>query len=764
MRAVLDRPLRANFVSVSTALNRVAKLAAKRSRGGGLVNDEERKYLGILIKVAEELVDSDMVNARNLAQMLWSVAKLGNPEPSAEKLRRHPEQGLREIGPLKFGTTDRGNGTPPPVVEAPAQGRLPSLIAGKLSERACECKPMELAMAAWGLAVLGERDEACLSAIAREVSRRAGDFKGKELGNIVWAFAVLDYRDQASQAMLEAVAEVLSPEPLQWQGRVSWDWTPPRGWGAVRGEVVGGGDGLREEPVSAAMAAVGTRAVAADGALGVAGKEEGDKRTFSRLSSSSSRRLVAIDPPSAVAAVTGSSSLVDVAAASSGGDGGGGGGNSGKGLGGSTTAGVAGVGATVGGGDAGVGGGVGAGVRSWGDGRGHWNCASEVEVASVTLTPQDVAMLSWGFSALSQECLPCQPAAYRALAVLAKAARKCVGTFRPQDVSMVALALARMSWDDPELMMGLTARTTETLRAFKPQELSNTAWACARLYVRDPPFWSSLQTQAKRMLDGPGMKAQEIANLAWSLAVMGDADISLLAHLLRSAQEQRRSLTLIESHQLYQASSRGGRGGLCRDRVYLLWGKDTPELWADVSDKFLDALKRRWTDNQQRTKRSSFSHLEVSQMLDLMQISHENESEHDIDIEVVGVGLASEDWDFRSFAAGTGPNPADPAEVRLKLALEVDGPAHFTKNTARPLGHMRGGEEDGGRGGGGDIKGAREKGGRDRSRSGGGGRGQQSFHRIGQSFGTRTHTTSTVHELRALPDTAHRHQAPPRKV
>lgn len=51
------------------------------------------------------------------------------------------------------------------------------------------------------------------------------------------------------------------------------------------------------------------------------------------------------------------------------------------------------------------------------------------------------------------------------------------------------------------------------------------------------------------------------------------------------------------------------------------------------------------------------------QTLDLMQISHENESEHDIDIEIVGVGLASEDWDFRSFPTGTGPNPADPAEV-----------------------------------------------------------------------------------------------------
>ena len=49
-------------------------------------------------------------------------------------------------------------------------------------------------------------------------------------------------------------------------------------------------------------------------------------------------------------------------------------------------------------------------------------------------------------------------------------------------------------------------------------------------------------------------------------------------------------------------------------KVYLLWGKDVPELWEDVSDAFLDALKRRWTDNKQRTKRSSFSHLEVSQV------------------------------------------------------------------------------------------------------------------------------------------------------
>ena len=51
MRAVLDRPHRSNFVSVSTAVNRVAKLTAARRRGGGLKGDEEPKYLGVLLKV-----------------------------------------------------------------------------------------------------------------------------------------------------------------------------------------------------------------------------------------------------------------------------------------------------------------------------------------------------------------------------------------------------------------------------------------------------------------------------------------------------------------------------------------------------------------------------------------------------------------------------------------------------------------------------------------------------------------------------------------
>lgn len=52
--------------------------------------------------------------------------------------------------------------------------------------------------------------------------------------------------------------------------------------------------------------------------------------------------------------------------------------------------------------------------------------------------------------------------------------------------------------------------------------------------------------------------------------------------------------------------------------MYLFWGKDMPELWEELDPKFLQVLHRRWTDNQQRTKRSSLSHLEVSQVIHVL--------------------------------------------------------------------------------------------------------------------------------------------------
>ncbi|CAM9204774.1 unnamed protein product [Choristocarpus tenellus] len=110
MRTVLDRPSRCNYVTVVTAINKVAKLQAERNRrkdtSVAIHNKEvtqlEDKYLGVLLQVAEELIDGGHFNARSLATLTWSVAKLSNPDIDPRAIEQ-PEEGTQEIGSLRFG-------------------------------------------------------------------------------------------------------------------------------------------------------------------------------------------------------------------------------------------------------------------------------------------------------------------------------------------------------------------------------------------------------------------------------------------------------------------------------------------------------------------------------------------------------------------------------------------------------------------------------------------------------------------------------------
>lgn len=76
--------------------------------------------------MVEELVGSDMVNARNLTQLLWSLGKLGDPERATGEIRRHPDtvKGLREIGPLRFGSRRRGQESEVETAEVPPSDRV----------------------------------------------------------------------------------------------------------------------------------------------------------------------------------------------------------------------------------------------------------------------------------------------------------------------------------------------------------------------------------------------------------------------------------------------------------------------------------------------------------------------------------------------------------------------------------------------------------------------------------------------------------------
>lgn len=57
------------------------------------------------LQITQELVSSGMMNARNLAQLLWSLGKLRNPTVTVGLIKKHPDDRteLRSIGPLKLG-------------------------------------------------------------------------------------------------------------------------------------------------------------------------------------------------------------------------------------------------------------------------------------------------------------------------------------------------------------------------------------------------------------------------------------------------------------------------------------------------------------------------------------------------------------------------------------------------------------------------------------------------------------------------------------
>lgn len=112
----------------------------------------------------------------------------------------------------------------------------------------------------------------------------------------------------------------------------------------------------------------------------------------------------------------------------------------------------------------------------------------------------------------------------------------------------------------------------------------------------------------------------------------------------------------VELHQLFQVwlVSDGG----ARERAEGSWT-------VSLSHAFLARMGQSWQTEKRRIKYSSARHRAVSSYLKLMGIAHTSESDHDIDIAVTDLEGAADS----------------------KLAIEVDGPAHFTSNSHRTLGH-----------------------------------------------------------------------------
>jgi hypothetical protein len=263
------------------------------------------------------------------------------------------------------------------------------------------------------------------------------------------------------------------------------------------------------------------------------------------------------------------------------------------------------------------------------------------------------------------------------------------------DIVQTALSLAHARIDDLPLLRALYYEALERLRngldtnpgsshsreSFRPWEVSVLLWAQARLYLKSPQgvIFRAFQAEAVHRLHSllkgrPSpqegrLGSQEQANVAWALTVLEDFDSSETVELLAvifedaAASCERDGLIQLEhAHQLWQA-------------LFVL-EESSPVAVKDVQSWFRDYLQDRWLLEKSRTKLSSARHRSLSQTLNLMGVAHKNEHDEDIDVAIVLKQRASWTHQTRPEESGKG----------VKVAVEFDGPNHFTRQEAAVVG------------------------------------------------------------------------------
>jgi hypothetical protein len=222
-------------------------------------------------------------------------------------------------------------------------------------------------------------------------------------------------------------------------------------------------------------------------------------------------------------------------------------------------------------------------------------------------------------------------------------------------------------------------------RNFRTWEVSVLLWALARLYLRNQEghVFEKFASEASRwlyqllkkngeVLEGIDLGPQEQANLAWSLTVLEQyhsaEEISLLNAIFQEASassERRHVIQLEHAHQLWQALS--------------ILEQDCPVAVEHVPRWFRDYLREKWSVEKARRKKSSARHRSLSDTLNLMNVAHYNEHDEDIDVAIV----------LREEASWTHQTRRGDIAGRTKVAVEFDGPNHFTRETEETKGNKQ---------------------------------------------------------------------------
>jgi very-short-patch-repair endonuclease len=186
------------------------------------------------------------------------------------------------------------------------------------------------------------------------------------------------------------------------------------------------------------------------------------------------------------------------------------------------------------------------------------------------------------------------------------------------------------------------------------QAVANIVWGLATLgwQAAEGPMRGALEGAAVRV--APSMNAQDVANIVWGLATLGwqasSETAAVFQQLVDASNHERWPVQTVHLSQLLQAHLASQFLGL--ELITL-----PASMLQVAAQAYREDARKVTVSNGQR---------EVGESLRRLGISHELEY-------ITADGLFS----------------IDLAILDRRIALEFDGPSHFTTNTLEPLGHTR---------------------------------------------------------------------------
>lgn len=295
---------------------------------------------------------------------------------------------------------------------------------------------------------------------------------------------------------------------------------------------------------------------------------------------------------------------------------------------------------------------------------------------------QGISNIAWALSKIGGELLYLTE-----MDRVAEVASTKVDEFNSQNVANIAGAFASMQHSAPELFSRLARRASDIIHTFQPQEITQVLWAFASLYEKAGPMLDALDnvfsdgnqfkcslsddklpySKEKTPDDTADVDSGEInypvlifnrdqlGNISWSYAVLGQMNRVFFANVwntLSFFEEQR------ISEQYREDIMFASQVHLVNQCLKLEYSHLDLSLKGELEEKISSAGKTK-RFNQKVT--SSFQK-EVARLL-------------------VSTGL---DW-VREYAVDG--YTLDTAVIDKRVALEIDGPTHFSRNSGSPLGH-----------------------------------------------------------------------------